>query len=111
MHLFQTWDISAAVHQSHGQGKETTAGGVRASLAGPAAAERGTAVLGPSGTLVVMSGWMEKRLKVATTTPCRLCQTSASLFEGSRSYLYAAVHVKGLYTKVMTKEVLDIYVT
>lgn len=76
-----------------------TAGDVREDLAGPATAGRETAVLGPSGVW-----WMEKRLEVATRTSCHLCQTSASLFESSCSYLYASVHVKGLYTKVMTKE-------
>lgn len=50
-----------------------------------------------------MSGWMEKRLEVATRT-CHPCQSSASHFESSCSYLYASVHVKGLYTKVMTKK-------
>lgn len=64
----------------------------------------GTAVLGPSEPLLVGSGWMEKRLEAATTTSSHLCQSSASLFASSCSYLYAAVHVKGLYTKVMTKE-------
>lgn len=52
------------------------------SLAGPATAGSGRAAPGPSGPLVVMSGYTEKRLEVATTTSCRAMTDQCIAFWG-----------------------------